>query len=606
MIQSMTGYGRCVKVVAIFVVVCLAPMLLLGCTNADYDLDKVDYTLGIGGDGITLPGNNSTKEITLDDLLDISESDLITTDANGDYKLFKEPEDATDPVEVVVDPITLLSDNSHGLSYSVDLPSIPDYLKGQTISLPYRVNIAGQAFNIDIPEISDRISILDYEFDADKDIRSLEYVELGENGQGVTLTVDITLPEIIRKFSKLQVDLPDMLTMTCPSMPNQFNTQNNVLILDNYTNTDNHLQVVFNVTRINVKTTDNDNYVKLEDGRFKLKANVGLTVKFAEIIIPTTSSITFDGTASFNAITITSARGIVDPVINFDDVGTIQINRLPDFLSEEQVVADIDNPQIWLTLSSTLPLGGTVNAQLTSDTHSTPVVLDPIYVKGSSDGVNPVETRIVICQHEPSDLKGFTPMMVDNLSNLIEKLQEGMQIRFSVNSVRAAQETALIKFGYPYILIPTYKFECPLAFGNKAVIIYSYTDTDWHKEIERLNLAKDAYIQVTGNAVNKIPANLELEIIPLGIDGQELSPSIINVDHIKKDIAGTKGEPTTSPLEVKISGDISYLDGIRLRLNARGSEELRGITLNNSSQTLQLKDMTVRLVGKVIYDANKK
>ena len=66
-------------------------LLLLGCTNADYDFDKVDYTLGFGSGEITLPSNNSIN-IMLDDILDLGNSDLINTTASGDYVLGKEPE----------------------------------------------------------------------------------------------------------------------------------------------------------------------------------------------------------------------------------------------------------------------------------------------------------------------------------------------------------------------------------------------------------------------------------------------------------------------------------------------------------------------------------
>ena len=579
-------------------------ILLLSCTNQDYDFNKVDYTLGIGGDEITLPSNNSTKEITLDDLLDISGSDLITTDANGDYKLYKEPDNPISPVEINVAPITLSSDKSYGMSFDIDLPTIPDYLIGQTISLPYQISVAGQTITIDIPEVSGKISLLEYEFDADEVIKSLEYVEVGKNGKGVDLNVEITLPEAIKKFSKFQVDLPDMLTMTCTTMPDQFDTQNNVLTLDNYVVSDNHLKIAFNVTRINVKTVDDDNYVKLENGKFKIKANVGLTVKIAELVIPSAPSMTIGGNASFNNVVIISARGIFDPTINLDDIGTVQINNIPDFLTEEEVVADIDNPQIWLTLTSTMPLGGTINAQITSDTYNTPVVLQTIHVDGSSDGVTPTETRILLCRHEPTDLKGYTPMIVSNLSNLILKLKEGMQLKFTVNSVKAEQEPANLKLGYNYKLAPAYKFECPLAFGDKAVIVYTDTETDWHKDIDKLNLAKGTYIHVVSNVVNRIPANLELEIIPLGIDGQELNSNIINVELIRKDVAGTKGEAIESPIEAKISGDISRLDGVKLKLKAKSSEQLTGVTLNKTNQTLRLKDFTVKLVGKMTYDAN--
>ena len=577
-------------------------LLLLGCTNADYDFDKVDYTLGFGGDEITLPGNNSTKEILLDDLLDISSSDLITTEANGDYKLFKEPDNPIDPVEVNVDRITISADKSQELSFDISLPNIPAALQGQKITLPYPNPIPGQD-PIDVPEVTGNISLLEYEFDADAAIKSLEYVEVGENGKGVDLALDITFPEAINKFASLKIDLPDMLVMTCPNQNDKFDPSNNVLTLTDFP-VNGTLHIVFNVTRINVKTLDANNYVKLENGKFQLKSLLKLALKISEITIPKTSKLTVNGVASFGDLVITEARGIFDPEINLNDVGTVDINSLPDFLTEEEVVADIDNPQIWLTLTSTMPLSGTIKAQLTSDTHPTPILLDPIEVAASADGNNPNVTRIVICRHTPADLMGYTPMIVDNLSDLIKKLKEPMEIKFTVTEAKAAQIPATVKLGYKYTLAPEYKFECPLAFGDKAVIIYTDKETDWHKDIDKLQLAKNSYVHATAVAVNKIPADLELVVTPLDVNGQELDSSVINVDLIKKDVTGSKDAATESPIEMKISGDISRLDGVTLKLKAKSNEQLRGVTLNKTSQTLLVKDLSVKLVGKIIYDAN--
>ena len=251
-----------------------------------------------------------------------------------------------------------------------------------------------------------------------------------------------------------------------------------------------------------------------------------------------------------------------------------------------------------------MPLGGTINAQLTSDTHTSPIVLDPIPVAASPDGITPYVTRIVICRQAPAGLTDYTPLIVSNLSDLIKKLKEPMEIKFTVTSAKATQETATIKLGYTYRLAPEYKFECPLAFGDKAVIVYTDTETDWHKDIDKLQLANGAYVHATATAVNKIPADLELIINPLDVNGQELDASILHVDLIQKDVAGTKDAATESPVEVKISGDITRLDGVKLKLKAKSNNQLRGVTLNKTTQTLQLKDLTVKVVGKVIYDAN--
>ena len=72
----------------------LGGMTLGSCMDDNYDLGDIDGTVAFGSDeGITLPGNNSTAEIMLSDILDIDESDCITTLENGDYVFFKKGDD---------------------------------------------------------------------------------------------------------------------------------------------------------------------------------------------------------------------------------------------------------------------------------------------------------------------------------------------------------------------------------------------------------------------------------------------------------------------------------------------------------------------------------
>ena len=576
--------------------------LLMGCTNAEYDFNKVDYTLGFGGNEITLPSNNSTAEIQLDDLLKIGNSDLLKIDENtGDYLLNKKPDQAIAPVKVNINPITIAADNHLGLSYDINLPAdIPSQFIGQRIKLPYSTTIYGQEINIPVISAGGDISLLDYEFDAPAEIKSLDYVDLGLNGQGADLVLNLSIPSSINKLQSLRVDMPDALVMTCETLPDNFDSEKNVLELKDF-EIGGSLSIKFNVTRIK-----NDGVsVKLENGKFQIKAKIALSIEISELTIPSSSTMQVSGDAYFSDFIISGGRGVFDPEIKLDDIGSVRINSIPEFLTAKEVVADIDNPQIWLTITSTMPLGGTILAQLASDTYTTPIQLSPIWVSASTDGNTPAVTSVLICRHRPDNLPdNYQVIENDNLSKLIETLREGMQIRFTVNNVKASSDPAVVMLGHQYQLTPEYEFSCPLAFGENAVVVYSDEEKDWHKDIDMLQLSDGAYVHLDANAVNKIPADLQLSIIPLGLNGKELPENILKVELIRDQVSGTTGEAVSSPIEAKISGDISQLDGVIFKLTAKSNAALRGVTLNRKKQTLQLKDLKVKIVGKVIYDAN--
>ena len=60
---------------------------LSGCKDSDFDFDNIDTLLGLGGEELALPGNNSTRNIMLDDFLELNNSDFVHIADNGDYEL---------------------------------------------------------------------------------------------------------------------------------------------------------------------------------------------------------------------------------------------------------------------------------------------------------------------------------------------------------------------------------------------------------------------------------------------------------------------------------------------------------------------------------------
>ena len=73
--------------------ICSAMALLLmagvlqGCKDNDFSFDDIDATIGLGADEIALPGGNNTKEISLDDVVHLNNSNFVYIDEYGDYQI---------------------------------------------------------------------------------------------------------------------------------------------------------------------------------------------------------------------------------------------------------------------------------------------------------------------------------------------------------------------------------------------------------------------------------------------------------------------------------------------------------------------------------------
>ena len=577
---------------------CLAcGMLMSGCSDSDYDISSVDAKLGVGG-SLSLPSDNSVI-ITLDDILNLGNTDLIKVLDNGDYQFGKDPETVSD-VNINVDKITLLEKSEQGLSFNVDLPSFPSAIIGQEVDIPYTAIDP----HIDIAEQTGDVSLFEYEFDAPAEINALKWVRIGDEGVGVDLNLSLTFPEEIKKFEYVKIQMPGMLEMTCNKAG--FDASTNVLTLSNCTPSDCN-GIVFNVTKINVKDVDAKNFAKLENGKFKLSGYVNMTMKVSRVKVSAKSSVQVSGNASFNNLVITAANGQFKPTIDAQKIGSTTINSLPDFLTDARVEADIDNPQIWLTLESNLPLGGYVEAKLSSTTSSKDVVLSKANGNELPIAAN-TTTRLVVCRKAPADLthngETYTPVIAPDLSNIIKKLEEGMAINIDITKFEANDDVITVELGKDYTFAPTYRFTAPLVLGDEAQIVYSDNEDDLHKDLKDLKLEKGAVLTVAADVNNKVPADLEINIKPLGLDGKPISTLVVKPIQ-NKVAAGAAADKIKYEISDPNGTGLNQLDGIEYELlvTAPTASSEKGKVLNKT-QEIVIKTTDLHLNGQVIVDTD--
>jgi hypothetical protein len=561
----------------------LSGMMLGGCTDGDYKISSVDATFGVGNGNLKLPSNSSFV-ITLDDILDLGNTDLVTVDENtGDYMFGKDPETITD-VNVKIKEIS--SENaSQPLSFpGLTLPAAIQALAGQTVKpADYGVKL----------DIAGNISLMDYTFTAPNEVKKLNYVELGD---GAALKIDISVPGVTR-LAKLEITLPQQLVVTNQS-GGSFEPSTNKLTLTNYSVSAGKLTLNFLVTRINTELNT--------DNTFTLKGNVHMYVDVAELAVPNPcpSALNFSGAVTTATINVSAANGQFKPTIDAQQVGTTTINSLPAFLTDKRVVADVDNPQIWLTLQSNMPLGGYVEAKLSSTTSTEDVILSkakgnqlPIAANGT--------TRLVICRKAPSGLSGYTPVIAPDLSKLIMKLEEGMKIDIDVTKFEAEQTSDVtVKLGYDYTFTPSYRFKAPLALGDQAEVVYKETEDDWNKDLKDFQLTSASKVFLTASVNNGVPADLEVNIKPLDVKGAGLAGLIVKP--IKnKVLAGETAGVIQYEITDPHGAGLKDLNGVEYELLvvAPSSATDKGKALNKN-QKITIKTTDLQLNGKVIIDAN--
>ena len=572
--------------------------LVTGCTNSDYDFNEIDATMGFGGDGLELPAS-STMDIPLKDVLDLEENGSVKLDGEGNY-LFQLTGSGSSEANPKIEPIRL-----EGRSYNANIPI--------SLSASAKATRSLTASSV-IPEVKEKM----FEYHGvDKSVKSLTKANMKPVTMKLTLGFS-GISSVISKIKKATLTLPGYLSLNRVvgdgnDMP--IPTSSRIDIADISTSRD----MVLTITSNELLFSEQDAYGTLsiaEDGKIDMDGYFGLKIDDFELTgTPSTANMSIAAKVEVENIELTSATGVFDPEVNFGTLGEVDVTGVPDFLSDDNVVADLANPQILLTINNEMNVAATVKATVTatkSGQTTATVQLPEMYIEKNS--VSPT-TQICICREKTPELTAQygekNVYAVSNLSTLINKIPDHVSIG-NVEARADQSQEATVEFGKPYHITPSYEVDAPLAFGKDAVIEYSDQFDGWNDDIDDLELSENTYVRLTADAISKVPAALILEATPLGVGGADIS-NLIEVNIKKGEVsASTDGETAvTSPLEVeireKVKGGLKQLDGLSYKIQGKATHNgttVEGITLNANKHTLKLNNIKVKLVGKIIGDFN--
>lgn len=572
--------------------------LVTGCTNSDYDFNEIDATMGFGGDGLELPAS-STMDIPLKDVLDLEENGSVKLDDEGNY-LFQLTGSGSSEANPKIEPIRL-----EGRSYNANIPISLSASAKATRSL---------TASSGIPEVKEKM----FEYHGvDKSVKSLTKANMKPVTMKLTLGFS-GISSAISLIKKATLTLPGYLCLKrVEGNGNGVPTVNGSKIVIDNVSTGKNLELT--ITSNELLFSEQDAYGTLsiaEDGKIDMDGYFGLKIDDFELTgTPSTANMSIAAKVEVENIELTSATGVFDPEVNFGSLGEVDVTGVPDFLSDDNVVADLANPQILLTINNEMNVAATVKATVTatkSGQTTATVQLPEMYIEKNS--VSPT-TQICICREKTPELTAQygekNVYAVSNLSTLINKIPDHVSIG-NVEARADQSKEATVEFGKPYHITPSYEVYAPLAFGKDAVIEYSDQFDGWNDDIDDLELTENTYVRLTADAISKVPAALILEATPLGVEGADIS-NLIEVNIKKGEVsASTDGETAVaSPLEVeireKVKGGLKQLDGLSYKVQGKATHNgttVEGITLNANKHTLKLNNIKVKLVGKIIGDFN--
>ena len=570
---------------------------LTGCTNDDYDFDQIDATMGFGSGELEIPAS-STMNIPLSDILELEEGGSVKIAANGDY-LFQLTGSDASSASPMISPIVL-----RGNSYS------------NTLTLNANSAAKGtRAAGTHLSFVSPKEQMFVYQ-GSDAAVKSLKSAEV--DGE-IVLTVNLALNGLssaIATIDKVTINLPGYLQISSVNgNDNGVPMVNGSKITVENVSTSRNLRLTIKAKKLDFANQNDYGEVVVHNGSIKMDGYFDLGIE-ADVTRVPTSALTIGANVNVNDITLKSATGIFDPEINISSLGDVSVTGVPDFLSEDGVRADLDNPQIILSIHNDMDAAAKVSAKVISTKNGqnlATVQLPEMHIYKTT--VTPV-TKICICRHKTAELTAqYGAANVYEVSNLATLINQHIPDHVQITDVEAKADLSqemTIEFGRNYNVVPSYEIYAPLAFAEDAVIEYADDFDGWNDDLDDLELSEGTYVRLTADAQNLVPATLIVEATPLGLEGTDIS-NLIEVN-VKKGTVKASADGVTavnSPLEIelreKVKGGLQKLDGLSYKVKGKASHDgttVTGINLNSKKHTLKLENIKVKLVGKVIGNFN--
>ena len=571
---------------------------LTGCTNDDYDFDQIDATMGFGSGELEIPAS-STMNIPLSDILELEEGGSVKIAANGDY-LFQLTGSDASSASPMISPIVL-----RGNSYS------------NTLTLNANSAAKGtRAAGTHLSFVSPMEQMFVYQ-GSDAAVKRLKSAEVaGEIELKINLTLG-GLSSAITNINKVTLTLPGYLQISqVTGNGNGTPMVNGSKITVENVSTSSNLRLTIKAKKLDFEKQDDYGKVVIGDnGSIKMDGYFDLGIEANVTRVPT-SPLTIGAYVNVNDITLKSATGIFDPEINISSLGDVSVTGVPDFLSEDGVRADLDNPQIILSIKNDMDAAAKVSAKVISTKNGqnlATVQLPEMNIYKTT--VAPV-TKICICRHNTEELtRQYGAANVYEVSNLATLINQHIPDHVQITDVETRADLSqemTIEFGRNYNVVPSYEIYAPLAFAEDAVIEYADDFDGWNDDLDDLELSEGTYVRLTADAQNLVPATLIVEATPLGLEGTDIS-NLIEVN-VKKGTVKASADGVTavnSPLEIELrekeKGGLQKLDGLSYKVKGKASHDgttVTGINLNSEKHTLKLENIKVKLVGKVIGNFN--
>lgn len=582
--------------------VALGSISLTGCVDHDYDLSKdIDLNVTIGGDELNLPVS-STAILTMDELLDLDETSSIKKATQGeyglnagDYVLVEEPSDGPTTSDVKVNKIVIDKSGLKGdaSTVKIDFPlDVAGSVMEPTGDVITNMNLNDD--NVDKQMLTATEANCDVKINVHVTYNSSDY-----NGAAIIKAGTLaTFPE------SWTLSLQDSNTASLVELykSNVIKFKKDVSFHGG-TDSGKGFNLVIDVIKFKLGSKKGEGLY--EPGHFNLDAKVvfngNMEIDNATAQPGKTADVRLTTTTDVTAATINSVVGTVNPDIHVNST-TVDVNDIPDFLSNQENNLDIKNPQIRVAISNNSPIKASLSAVIKAVYPTDSKRADKTIYIGEAYGKQAITlnnngiTHFCLCQTGETE-SGYTPIIVDELSELLSTIPQHIEI----SNVQVAPDTktpVTVQLDHTYEFVTAYTAVVPFQFGGNMTLHYTTETDDWDTDLDGYNFSE---VHVSMDIVNGTPFGVTPKIIAIDKAGNEMS----NLTCTFSPNDGYISPNSTSTVigVVKSTGEnLKGLSGIKVDITANSSD---GSVTLNANQTVQLNNINVSVHGGVTVDLDE-
>jgi len=581
--------------------------VLSSCVDDSYDLSKdISLDMNAGGKAFSIP-IGSTAPIKLSDMID--ESGVLTSDASGQYALSES--DDLDPVDVAIDPVILEVDEVNldpvELDFLPVLDGLPPVPGGVVVTLPYPISATvDQTGSFHINEVVPDELIT---------IRTIELNRESPATYGVSLRLE-GIPEGLGDvtFEDFRLILPDFLVFS-----EEDHVVDGVLTLGSGFNPYEGFSKELTVTGVDFSKLNSGEGLKMKkvNGKNRLIIDVQVSLKGTLTIQESTiDPDQLDHVTLIPEVTMTSLQaerftGIIDPHIDpIRESLSLDLDEDLDFLQEDGVVLDVSNPQILLTVGNTIGIPLNLHVKMyAKNKHGQ--VIDRSQVEETTLQIKAAEVDGVVTEtsflvsRQGSSRQGYEAVKISDLANLVKVVPDSIILEMTGEADQTV--THHIDLGKALQVTGSYEVMVPLQF-NAIRIHYKDTITGLTKDLEDISdKLKNGEWQLKMTAENTVPVELTLDVVPLDVDGNEITGISATVSETIAAGHGHEAEAVKTPITITLKsqdGKLPLLESLAIEITAE-NESGSGAVSFNANQSLRLTGMKLITDGGFDLDLNE-